>query len=295
MISCVQIFTAADSIGLYEREKPLLTTLAAHAAVCQSNARHYRELGAQARLEGELEAARNIQLSFMPQEKPPIPHVNVKGVYYPAFEVGGDYLDYFSTDDGSWVLVVADVCGKGVPAALHMTVLRSSFRSEARSRSSSKEILCAVNEAMRIHLDNKSFVTALCLVVNKDGTSMKYSRAGHPLLLRLGNAGRDAVNIACNGVALGLVSDAARFGNLIEEVEIPLVKGDRYLIYTDGVTEALNENRETYGFVRLCAALEHERGHNPEKVISAIMNDVGKFKREQPFHDDLTMLAMSVT
>jgi len=295
MISCVQIFTSPDSRGHFEREKPLLTTLAAHAAVCQSNAQHYKELGEQARLEGELEAARSIQRGYMPQERPPIPHINLKGVYFPAFEVGGDYLDYFQTPAGSWVLVIADVCGKGIPAALHMTVLRSAFRAESLRHCTAKEIMCAVNSAMKIHLDNKSFITALCLVINAEGTSMTYARAGHPLLLRLGAGNERPANIDAAGVALGLISEADRFAALLEEKTIPLEKGERYILYTDGLTEALNEERETYGFKRLCALLEKEHSRNPEKIVSSIMNDVNKFKRAMPFHDDLTMLVMTVT
>jgi PAS domain S-box-containing protein len=294
MISCVQIFTTQNSSEHYDREKPLLTTLAAHAAVCQSNARNYREQGERARLEGELEAARNIQRGYTPKSKPDIANIDLKGVYYPAFEVGGDYLDYFPTEDGSWVLVIADVCGKGIPAALHMTVLRATFRSEAFRRNSAREILCAVNEAMRIHLDQKSFITALCLLINKEGTSMKYSRAGHPLLVKLGNGNQSAENIPCNGVALGLVADKQFFANLIEERIFDLKSGDRYLIYTDGISEAVNETRENYGIKRLFSALEREKSADPDKVISAVMTDVGKFRRDVSFHDDVTMLAFSV-
>jgi PAS domain S-box-containing protein len=294
MISCLQIFTTRDFAEHFEREKPLLTTLSAHAAVCQSNAEYYNALGEQARLEGELEAARSIQRSYTPEHKPPIPHVNIKSVYYPAFEVGGDYLDYFQTEKGNWVVVVADVCGKGIPAALHMTVLRSTFRSEARNCSSARDLLCAVNRSMKMHLDNKSFVTALCLVITEDGTQMKYSRAGHPLLLRLGANGDKPSNISCGGVAIGLVPECEIFDSLLEEVDIKLSKGERFLVYTDGLTEALNKNRESYGFERLCGVLSKERSNNPDKVISAIMNDVKKFTLDAAYHDDLTMLALNV-
>ncbi len=294
MISCVQIFTTADFAETYEREKPLLTTLSAHAAVCQSNAAYYLELGERARLEGELEAARSIQRSYTPKDTPPIPHVDVKGVYYPAFEVGGDYLDYFQTEQGDWVVVIADVCGKGIPAALHMTVLRSAFRVEGRHSTSAKQIVCSVNESMRMHLDNKSFVTALCLVISRDGTTMKYARAGHPMLLSLGNDGAGASNVPCAGVAIGLVADPKVFASLLQEVELVLQKGDRFLAYTDGLTEALNPSRDAYGFKRLCGVLDKERSHDPEKIISAIMGDVKKFTRDAPYHDDLTMLAINV-
>jgi phosphoserine phosphatase RsbU/P len=166
---------------------------------------------------------------------------------------------------------------------------------EARTRTSAKDLLCAVNEAMRINLDNKSFVTALCLVINENGTAMSYARAGHPFLLKLGEPGDVPVNIPCNGVALGLVSDPQMFASLSEEVSISLVKGDRYLLYTDGLTEANNPARETYGMPRLADLLSQERSRNPDKIIASIMNDVKKFSLDTPYHDDLTMLAIEIT
>jgi sigma-B regulation protein RsbU (phosphoserine phosphatase) len=135
----------------YPQERTVLATLAAHTAICLSNALHYQELGEKSRLDGELDAARSIQSRFTPNFRPQIPHVNLKGVYYPAYEVGGDYLDYFQTEDGQWVIVIADVCGKGIPAALLMTMLRSTFRVEARKETSAKRLLCAVNQVMAVN------------------------------------------------------------------------------------------------------------------------------------------------
>lgn len=292
-ISIVQIFTTDEYFQNYEQERAVLETLSAHAAICLSNAVHYQELGEKARLQGELDAARSIQRSFTPHYKPNIPHVELKGVYSPAFEVGGDYLDYFQTESGNWVVVIADVCGKGIPAALLMTVLRSIFRVESRTHTTAKTLLCAVNESMKINLDDKSFVTALCLVISKDGKSMTYSRAGHPMLLRQRDEGKVEV-IPCSGIALGLVSDASTFSAMVDEVTLPLDINNRYLIYTDGLTEATDPDKNSYGIQRLTSLLEKNKDESPNELIESILMDIKEFTRGAPYHDDLTILAMKV-
>lgn len=291
----VQIFTTRDFADLFKQEKPLLTTLAAHAAVCLSNAVRYKELGDKARLEGELNVARNIQRNFIPQFVPLINHVNLKGLYIPAFEVGGDYLDYFETEEGNWVIVIADVCGKGIPAAMLMTVLRSTFRAQARREPSAKNLLSSVNALMQADIDNRSFVTCLCLIINRDGTSMTYANAGHPRLLKIGAPGKKPDKINCCGVAMGLINNTSLFLENLEEIEIPLIAGDRYFIFTDGLTESVNVNRELYGTQRLYAILSNASTLNPEQTLDVIINDVNRFTRDVPYpHDDLAMLALEV-
>jgi PAS domain S-box-containing protein len=294
-LAVVQIFTTPEYLELYEQEQTVLTTLAAHAATCLSNAIHYQELGEKARLDGELDAARSIQRRFTPQYKPQIPHVNVKGVYYPAYEVGGDYLDYFKTDAGDWVVVIADVCGKGIPAALLMTMLRSTFRVEGRDETSAKQLLCAVNDFMTLNLDDRSFVTALCLIIKADGSSMSYARAGHPMLLRLSSTGEPPLPVITNGLALGLVSDAAKFKAMMDEVNVDLKKGDRFLIYTDGLIDAANPERNSYGIQRVNDVLARDRDSDADGMIAVLMDDIKKFTRGAAYHDDLTILALQVT
>ncbi len=291
----LHIFARSEYVGLYAQEQMLLTTLAAHAAICLSNAVHYLERGEKSRLVGELDAARSIQRRFTPHDRPDIPHVNLKGVYFPAYEVGGDYLDYFQNDEGGWVIVVADVCGKGIPAALLMTTLRSAFRVEAKNEASARRLLCSVNKFMALNLDDKSFVTALCIIINKDGTCMSYARAGHLMLLKLDHRGGTPENITCNGVALGLIPQSESFSGMLEEKSIPLVSGDRYLLYTDGLIEATDPQKNTYGFSRLQLLLSRDRDSDPATLIDLIMNDIKKFSRGEPYHDDLTILAFQVT
>jgi PAS domain S-box-containing protein len=301
-LAVVQLLAPASFAAWYEMDKMVLATLAAQSAVSLSNANNFQELEKKARLEGELEVAQTIQRRFTPQGKPPIPRVNLKGVYHPAYEVGGDYLDYFQTDSGNWVVVIADVSGKGIPAALVMTMLRSTFRAEARNETSAKRLLCAVNDLMILDLDDKSFVTALCLIIDKDGNRMSYARAGHPpLLLQKGRAegrgpsdGGQPMSVVSKGMALGMV-DGPEFESRLEEVTLELSPGDRFLIFTDGLLEAMDPDRKTYGIKRLLAMLASDRKQEPEKVLKRILDDVRVFTRSEPYHDDLTMLAMEVT
>ena len=294
-LAVVQLFAPAPFVTWFDQEKVLLNTLAAQTAISLSNANNFQELEKKARLQGELEVAQDIQRRFTPQNKPSIPRVNLKGVYHPAYEVGGDYLDYFQTDSGNWVVVIADVSGKGIPAALVMTMLRSTFRAEARYEASAKKLLCAVNDLMIEDLDDKSFVTALCLIIDKDGKSMSYARAGHPpLLIQHGNNGSKPVSVNPKGLALGMVS-GKDFADRLEEVTIELAPGDRYLIFTDGLLEAMDSERHFYGLKRLLDIMSGDKIKEPEKVLKTILDDVRVFIRSEPYHDDLTMLAMEVT
>jgi PAS domain S-box-containing protein len=294
VMAVIIIFTTADFIVQQEAEMPVVNMLVTHAAACLSNALHYQELGKRARLQGELDAARLIQQRFTPREVPPIPRIRAKGVYFPAHEIGGDYLDYFQTNDGNWVIAIADVCGKGVPAALFMIMLRSAFRIMGRTATSAKTLLCDVNDAMRLSLDEKSFVTVLCLVIDKEGTVMTYARAGHPKLLDLRSAGQRPRDVECKGVALGLVSDSAQFAGLQDEVTLPLEKGDRFLVYTDGLTEATDPDKNSYGTQRLFDLVAGSPAMDPESLVTTIMADIKDFARGSPYHDDLTIFAMEV-
>jgi serine phosphatase RsbU (regulator of sigma subunit) len=253
-----------------------------------------KHLSEQSRLQGELDTARGIQQRFTPQDTSQIPRILIKSVYFPAHEVGGDYLDYFETNEGNWVIVIADVCGKGIPAALFMVMLRSAFRLLGRNASSAKQLLCAVNEAMLFSLDEKSFVSVLCLLINKDGTSMTCARAGHPMPVFVPGPGQKPVNVKTSGLAMGISSDTSLFAKSLTEKTILLESGSFFLIYTDGLTEAINPDKDIYGTERLFDVLASSRPKDPESLIRTIMADVSSFTHDTPPHDDLTMLVMQV-
>ncbi len=293
-LAIVQLFVPREGETVFHHEQTLLSTLAAHAAVCLSNVIHYKELEAKARLDGELAAARNIQQRLTPSEKPSIPRIDLAGAYVPAYEVGGDYLDYFQCGDGSWAIIVADVCGKGVPAAMLMTILRSVARVESRSNFTAKKLLTAVNESVCRNIDERSFITALCLVIKNDGSSMTYARAGHTKLLKTDITTQKITSIDSKGIALGILPDTAEFEAQLEEVVMPLSKSDCFLAYTDGVTEAENERKQLYGLPRLIDVFQAIGGKTAEAIIEGILNDVKSFSGAKQPSDDITMFVMKV-
>jgi len=294
-LAIVQLFVPLHGETVFRQEQTLLSTLAAHAATCLSNAIHYKALEVKARLEGELEAARNIQQSLTPHDKPSIPRISLAGAYQPAYEVGGDYLDYFQCGDGSWAVIVADVCGKGVPAAMLMTILRSVARVECRSNFTAKKLLTAVNESICRNINERSFITALCLVIKSDGSSMTYARAGHLKLIKIDASRQTITAIDSKGLALGIVPDAAEFASLLEEAVIPLTAGECFLAYTDGVTEANNEQKQLYGLPRLMNLFKDLGSETADRMVEGILADVKLFTGSTPASDDITMFAMRVT
>ncbi len=293
-VGILQLFAGEETQRHFEEEEKVILTLAAHAAVSLSNAIYYKELGEKAQLQGELDAARSIQQRLTPSYKPMIPRISLKGLYSPAYEVGGDYLDYFKNDVGCWIVVIADVCGKGIPAALLMTLLRSAFRFEARNKTSAKHLLCSVNDSMRTNLDDRSFVTAVCLVINPDGTSMSYARAGHPRLIRIRAENNRVETFDSDGIALGILPEAEAFERIMTELTIPLNEGDRFFIYTDGLTDAYNLEKSPYSTKRLLSVLESNTGSTPESLVNTIIQDIRAFTQGAPYHDDLTLVAMKV-
>ncbi|MBN2036215.1 MAG: SpoIIE family protein phosphatase [Chitinispirillaceae bacterium] len=295
VLAIVQLFVPQHAASIFKQEQTLLSTLSAHAAICISNALHYKYLEIRARLEGELEAARNIQQSLMPHETPVIPRLQLAGAYLPAYEVGGDYLDYFQAGDGSWVVFIADVCGKGVPAALLMSVLRSIARVEGRANFSAKRLLCAVNESICLNINERSFITALALMIRADGSAMTYARAGHAKLLKIDAEGDAVLNIESKGLALGIIQDVNEFSSHLEELSLPLSPGEIYLAYTDGLTEAIDEQKNSYGLPRLSRTLLNLKSGTAEQMVSGILTDIKQYTSGMPAHDDLTMMTMKVT
>ncbi len=286
----VQIFAPSRVGDIFDQEKTLLHTLASQAAVSLDNANNYVELQEKTKLESELEIARDIQKKFMPHD-PVIPNIVIKGVCMPAKGVGGDYLDYFQNEEGNWVIVIADVCGKGIPAALVMTTLRGIFRAEARRHTSSKELIVAVNNIIGNDLrTDRSFITCLVMILDQKGNAMNVTRAGHPMLISFSTHTKPKL-IPSEGIALGLILNE-KYESFLEEVSIDLKRGDKFLGYTDGLDEAMNSKQQNYGLDRLFALLESHDSVAPEDLVAYILDDIRRFCEAQPQSDDLTLFVM---
>lgn len=275
--------------SFYDEETiTLLETLAQHASVSIDNARLYEQLGEKERIEQEMTLAREIQQAMLPREVPSLPGYDVCGGSIPAYEVGGDYFDYVLTKDNHWHFVIADVSGKGVPAALIMSIVRSLVHTYAEFESSPRTILNKTNRNLSGDIKPEMFVTIASLDLDPVAHKIRVARAGHePVIVR--RAGGAIEEMKPPGAALGML-ESARFDHLLEEAEYSIGHHETLLLYTDGVTEAQNSDKEEFGIERLEEVLrEHGQLHARElyrKIIESVKAFVGRASQR----DDITLL-----
>ncbi len=241
------------------------------------------------RFQKELEIAKGIQQSFLPESAPSIPGIDLAGFNIPALEVGGDFYDFIPVGADSWGLVIADVSGKGVPAALFMALSRTLIRASA---SRSDDPAWSIEEANRlIYLDAKTsmFVTLFYAVLDTRKKTLAFVNAGHnpPLLY---SEGSDRITLLqAEGIALGVLDEIT-----LTTAQIQLRPADVVVLYTDGVTEATNEKDEEYGMDRLTQVVSASRHLPAGEIIAAVVKDVTAFAGSRPQYDDITLMVLKV-
>jgi sigma-B regulation protein RsbU (phosphoserine phosphatase) len=250
------------------------------------------------RLDQELRIARGIQMSLLPQEPLMSSGLHFAGHCEPAREVGGDYYDFWAIDDHRYGMLIADVAGKGTSAALYMAELKGIVLSFSQSHSSPRQLLIDANRIISNHLDTRSFITMTYGVVDVRARTLTYARAGHCPLIRL--PGPDAPSqaaqvLAPDGLVLGLKLDNGEtFERLLEEATLPISPGDLFLLYTDGLTEAMNPTGDFFGEERL-SALVQTHGTAPfHQLRDEILGAIGTFVGAAEQQDDMTMLLLRV-
>lgn len=249
------------------------------------------------RLEEELRIAREIQMSLLPQGRLSVPGLSVTALCEPAREVGGDYYDFFALDEDRLAVLIADVSGKGTSAAFYMAELKGLMLSLSQICRSPRELLIRANRIIAEHLPSRSFITMIYAVLDLRAGTMTYARAGHTPLIHLpaDGAARRAKVLAPDGMVLGLKLDNGEmFEQMLEEAIIPLRIGDLFLFFTDGISEAMNEDADCFDESRLCRLVE-EHGHLPtDELRERILREVHGFVGGAPKHDDLTMILLRV-
>jgi serine phosphatase RsbU (regulator of sigma subunit) len=246
---------------------------------------HARELEKQReRLEAELDLARRIQARLLPSAPPRVTGLDVAGLSESAREVGGDYYDHLDLGDGRLLLVIADVSGKGVPAALLMSGFRAALMSQDLASLAPGAIAGRVNEFLNKSVEPGRFVTAFLGLIDAASGRLTYVNAGHnpPLLLR---AGGDIEWLEAGGVILGIMPDVHYVGG-----EATLAPGDLVALYTDGVTEGANAANEMWGEARLTTLLRSVASECARDIATRIVRDVRTFEGERGPADDITVL-----
>jgi phosphoserine phosphatase RsbU/P len=250
------------------------------------------------RLEEELRIARQIQMSLLPRGPLDMPGLAVTALCVPAREVGGDYYDFFRLAQERLGVLIADVSGKGTSAALYMAELKGLVLSLSQIYQSPRQLLLEVNRIISENLDSRSFITMTYAVLDLNAGTMTYARAGHtPLMhMRSRSAGAAVDVLIPNGMVLGLRIPGAeeKFAELLEENRIDLGQGDVIVLYTDGITEAMNPSSDLFGDARLSRIVE-EHGHlESAELRERILREIETFVGTADQHDDMTMILMKI-
>ncbi|WP_454917819.1 SpoIIE family protein phosphatase [Xanthobacter sediminis] len=239
-------------------------------------------------LQQELEIARQVQLAILPKEFPPDSRVAVHGQMTPAREVGGDFYDYFMIDERTLGFVVADVSGKGVPAALFMAISRTLLRSTALFERSPAGCIRRLNDLLAVENEQMLFVTVLYGVVNLDTGRVTYVNAGHNLPYRIRRNGEVSTVPSTKGMAVAVME-----GFVYAEGAFDLEPGDTLFLYTDGVTEAFDVDENAYGERRLETLLATGASDwSVPELSERVLASVHIFERGAPQADDITCLTL---
>jgi phosphoserine phosphatase RsbU/P len=251
------------------------------------------------RLEEELRIARQIQMSLLPRGPLDVPGLTVSGLCVPAREVGGDYYDFFKLPGDLLGVLIADVSGKGTSAALYMAELKGLVLSLSQIYLSPRQLLVEVNRIISDNLDTRSFITMTYAVLDLKAGRMTYARAGHTPLIYLpsGSGTTEPVKVLVpSGMVVGLRIPGAheKFMDLLEEESLDLTNGDVIVLYTDGISEAMNADSDLFGDARLSRIVE-EHGHlESSELRERILREIEAFVGAADQHDDMTMILMKI-
>lgn len=269
-----------------EREVASLEFFAEAAALAIEKALLHRHLLAAGQVETQLRIAREVQDGLLPAAAPELPGYDLAGRCLPSLELAGDYFDFLPCPDGRLGLVIADVAGKGVPAALIMATFRALLRSRHELGDSLAETVGSVGRLLRESAAPRAFVTCCYAVLEPASGRLAYASCGHPLGL-VARAGGGLEELENCGPALGVFADA-----LHVEREVRLAPGDRLLLYTDGLVEAADAAGEQFGGERLRALLTEGRGLTAAALVDRLVAGVRGFAASPQLADDLTLLVL---
>lgn len=252
---------------------------------------HVQRISERERLRKELEIAAKVQLSLLPKEEPKVPGYEISSISIPAIEAGGDYFDFVKLGGDKLGIAIGDVSGKGVGAAIYMTLTKGILQAHAEEDVSPKNVLGKVNRLLYKTIEKNSFVSMFYAILDTKKGTLLYSRAGHNPGILCSSQGEKTKLLLSKGMALGLEEGNVFSSTLLEE-EIALNHGDVFVLYTDGFTEAMNEKHEEYGEDSLIKLIENNRNLSPKDLLSLILKDVKKFVDNYPQHDDMTLVIL---
>lgn len=252
-----------------------------------------KNLAEQERIQKEMQLAQDIQQTLLPAETPALEGYEIASHYEAAKEVGGDYFDFVEVDKDTLGIVVADVSGKGVPGSLIMTMIRTALRTEARSIRSASEVLARVNEFVVNDMKKGMFVTLFYVIIDSKKRRINYASAGHNPMILYRQGSKKTYYLNPRGFPVGIsLPDPELFKRSIESDTIQLAEDDILLIYTDGITEAMNGRRELFSEERLQDVIRKHGTLRANAFIDKLKDEIHSFTEGFEQNDDITVVAI---
>ncbi len=246
-------------------------------------------------IDRDLHAAQQIQASLLPQNVPYFESVQLGAFNLPAYDIGGDYYDFIEIDEDHLGIAIADVSGKGIGGAMMMAVCQGILRTRAKQEQSPARMLSELNRVLSENLAEDMFITMLYMVLNTKTRELTFARAGHerPLICHGTGDHRVPEPLDGPGIAIGL-AEAEVFDLAIKDISIQLESGDGIIVYTDGITEALNEDGEEWGLENFRQLITEAPPSAPEPLLNIIRDALNRYIGAQQQYDDMTLLALRV-
>lgn len=269
----------------------LLSTVASQAAIAIENARLHRSEIEKQKITEQLKIAQRIQQGLLPKENPRSPRLDVSGISIPAYTVGGDYYDYIELPDNRLLVAVGDVSGKGMSAALYMSKVQGLIRFAAHLYDRPGEILSKVNHLIYEGMERNSFITLILALFDFNADTVTVCRAGHmpPLIAMNG----DFRFVESDGMGLGLEPGEV-FDKSLEEIVFPLKTHGLILLYSDGLTEAMNGEMHEFGEDRVFAMVQAASGMSPADLQDLLIKEVDKHRNGAEQNDDITLVVIRI-
>jgi sigma-B regulation protein RsbU (phosphoserine phosphatase) len=275
-----------DVASFSDADAEVLHFFANAAAIAIEKAVLHEELVEKKRIESQLEVARGVQASLLPDRAPELPGYDIAAENLPTYEVGGDYYDFIDLGAGHLGIAIADVSGKGVPASLIMATFRAALRTQVRNDFAIRQIVRKVNHLLWESTTDAQFVTAVYGVLDTDTGRFTYTNAGHnaPLLVRIDGSVQE---LKAGGPVLGVFEEVE-----YEEESVDLQLSDMLVLFTDGVVESADEEGREFGVKRLVQTVTVARELSAFKTVRSILDATRAFSGTDSFADDFTVVVV---
>ncbi len=271
------------------KDLELLIASANQIAIAIENARLYQSEAEKLKIDRDIENAKAIQQSLLPNVVPQVNNLKIAGKMIPAMQIGGDYYDLIKINDNKIFVVIADVSGKGLAASFYMSKIQTMMRLYCKDSRSPKEILDEVNSNIFGSIERNWFITLSLAMIDVEKKKVTYCRAGHtPLILVNGN---DYKMITPKGLGIGLEKGEI-FNSTLEEIEIDLKNNDVLVLYSDGISEDMSPEGKLFGVERIVDNVVRNSDSDVEKIISLLLDESEKFRKGLPQNDDISLVVI---